>query len=39
MESMIRLFKTELIKSRRPWKALPDVGLATAEWTGWYNHR
>ncbi|MFE5550273.1 IS3 family transposase [Streptomyces sp. NPDC056534] len=39
MESMIGLFKTELIKPRRPWKALPDVELATAEWIDWYNHR
>ncbi|MDX3322437.1 IS3 family transposase, partial [Streptomyces sp. ME03-5684b] len=39
MESTIGLFKTELIKPRRPWKTLPDVGLATAEWVDWYNHR
>ncbi|MEU6709093.1 IS3 family transposase [Streptomyces wuyuanensis] len=39
MESMIGLFKTELIKRRRPWKTLSDIELATAEWTDWYNHR
>ncbi|MFF6969636.1 integrase core domain-containing protein [Streptomyces anthocyanicus] len=39
MESTIGLFKIELIKPRRPWKTLPDVGLATAEWVDWYNHR
>ncbi|WP_326589267.1 IS3 family transposase [Streptomyces brevispora] len=39
MESTIGLFKTELIKPRRPWKTLPDVELATAEWVDWYNHR
>ncbi|GAA2644061.1 hypothetical protein GCM10010425_59850 [Streptomyces spororaveus] len=39
MESMIGLFKTELIKPRRPWKTLSDIELATAEWIDWYNHR
>lgn len=38
MESTIGLFKTELIKPRRPWKTLSDVELATAEWVDWYNH-
>ncbi|MER5996756.1 IS3 family transposase [Streptomyces viridosporus] len=33
------LFKTELIKPRRPWKTLSDVELATAEYVDWYNHR
>ncbi|MET9663652.1 IS3 family transposase, partial [Streptomyces sp. NPDC006510] len=33
------LFKTELIKPRRPWKPLSDVELATAEYVDWYNHR
>ncbi|MFE4874299.1 IS3 family transposase [Streptomyces sp. NPDC056682] len=39
MESTIGLFKTELIKPRRPWKTLPEVELATAEWIDWYCHR
>jgi putative transposase len=39
MESTIGLYKTELIKPQRPWKALSDVELATAEWVDWYNHR
>jgi putative transposase len=39
MESMIGLFKTELIKPRRPWKTLSEVELATAEWIDWYCHR
>jgi hypothetical protein len=38
MESTIGLFKTELIKPRRPWKTLSDVELATAEWVDWYNY-
>ncbi|MFJ9817745.1 DDE-type integrase/transposase/recombinase [Streptomyces sp. NPDC101151] len=37
MESTIGLFKTELIKPRRPWRTLPDVELATAEWGEWYQ--
>jgi putative transposase len=39
MESTIGLYKTELIKPQRPWKALNDVELATAEYIDWYNHR
>lgn len=39
MESTIGLYKTELIKPRRPWKTLSQVELATAEWIDWYNHR
>jgi len=39
MESAVGLYKTELIKPRRPWHALADVELATAEWVEWYNHR
>jgi putative transposase len=43
MESTIglfktELFKTELIKPRRPWRTLSGVELATAEWDNWYNH-
>ncbi|MFE4061691.1 DDE-type integrase/transposase/recombinase [Streptomyces sp. NPDC059096] len=39
MESTIGLFKTELIKPRRPWKTLSDVAHLTAEYVDWYNHR
>ncbi|MET8412658.1 integrase core domain-containing protein, partial [Streptomyces sp. NPDC005195] len=39
MESTIGLYKTELIKPQRPWKALSDVELSTAEYVDWYNHR
>ncbi|WP_405692387.1 integrase core domain-containing protein [Streptomyces sp. NBC_00057] len=38
MESAIGLYKTELIKPQRPWKALGNVELATAEWVDWCNH-
>ncbi|GLW59516.1 hypothetical protein Kpho01_75260 [Kitasatospora phosalacinea] len=39
MESTIGLFKTELIKPRRPWRTLSQVELAAAEWIDWYHHR
>ncbi|MFK0238381.1 hypothetical protein [Streptomyces vinaceus] len=32
MKSTIGLFKTELIKPRRPWRTLSQVELAIAEW-------
>ena len=38
-ESVIGLYKTELIKPRRPWKGLDDLEIATAEWVDWFNHR
>ena len=34
-ESVIGLYKTELIKPRRPWKGLDDLEIATAEWVDW----
>ncbi|WP_318219337.1 IS3 family transposase [Streptomyces sp. SCL15-6] len=39
MESQIGLFKTELIKPRRPWHGLADVELGTAEWVDWFNNQ
>jgi putative transposase len=39
-ESLIGLFKTELIRTRGPWKGLDDVEIATLEWVDWFNqHR
>ncbi len=38
-ESMIGLYKTELIRRRGPWRGLDHVELATLEWVDWYNHR
>ena len=38
-ESVIGLYKTELIKARRPWKGFDDLEVATAEWVDWFNHR
>ena len=38
-ESVIGLFKTEVIRRRGPWRGLEDVEFATLEWVDWYNNR
>ena len=38
-ESVIGLFKTELIKPRSPWRTAEQVELATLEYVDWFNHR
>jgi transposase InsO family protein len=38
-ETIIGLYKTELIRRRGPWKALDDVEYATLEWVDWFNNR
>jgi putative transposase len=38
-ETIIGLYKTELIRLRGPWKALDEVEYATLEWVDWFNHR
>jgi len=38
-ETMNGLYKTELIKPRKPWRTVDDVELATAVWVDWFNHR
>jgi putative transposase len=38
-ETIIGLYKTELIRKRGPWKTLDDVEYATLEWVDWFNHR
>ena len=38
-ETIIGLFKTELIRRRGPWKRIDDVEYATLEWVDWFNHR
>ena len=38
-ESIFGLYKTELIRNKRPWRGLDDVELATLEWVDWFNHR
>lgn len=38
-ESIIGLFKTEIIHRRGPWRNLEAVEYATLEWVDWFNHR
>jgi putative transposase len=38
-ETIIGLYKTELIGRRGPWKGLDQVEYATLEWVDWCNHR
>jgi putative transposase len=37
-ESIIGLYKTEVIRRRGPWRSLEDVEFATLEWVWWFNH-
>lgn len=37
-ESVIGLFKTEVIHRRGPWRGFDDVEFATLEWVWWFNH-
>lgn len=37
-ESVIGLYKAELIRRQGPWRGLDDLELATLEWVDWYNH-
>lgn len=36
-ESVIGLFKTEVIRRRGPWRSLEDVEFATLRWVHWFN--
>jgi len=38
-ETIIGLYKTELINQRGPWKSLEQLELATLEWVWWFNHK
>ena len=38
-ESIIGLFKTEVIRRRGPWRNLETVEFATMEWVDWFNNR
>jgi putative transposase len=38
-ETIIGLYKTELIRRRGPWKGIDKVEYATLEWVDWFNHR
>jgi putative transposase len=38
-ESVIGLFKTEVIRRKGPWRHLEAVEFATLDWVDWFNHR
>lgn len=38
-ESIIGLFKTEVIDRLGPWRSFEAVEFATLEWIEWYNNR
>ena len=38
-ETMIGLYKTELVHRRGPWTGIDDVEWATLEYVDWFNHR
>ena len=38
-ESVIGLFKTEVIRKRGPWRHLEAVEFATLAWVDWFNTR
>lgn len=38
-ETIIGLFKTEVIHARGPWRSLDAVEYATLEWVDWFNNR
>lgn len=37
-ESIIGLYKAELIQKRSRWRSFDEVELATLEWVWWFNH-
>ena len=37
-ESVIGLFKTEVIRRRGPWRSMEADEFATLEWVAWFNH-
>ena len=38
-ESVIGLFKTEVIRHKGPWRGLQAVEFATLAWVDWFNNR
>jgi len=38
-ETIIGLYKTEVIRRDGPWRGIEDVEFATLEWVDWFNHR
>jgi transposase InsO family protein len=38
-ETIIGLYRTEVIRQRGPWRNIEVVELAPLEWVDWFNHR
>ncbi len=38
-ETVVGLYKTELIRRRGPWRTAEQIELATAAWVDWWNQR
>ncbi|GAA1093522.1 hypothetical protein GCM10009648_35910 [Tsukamurella spumae] len=38
-ETINGLYKTELIKPRKPWRTVEQVEYGTTEWVDWFNHQ
>ena len=38
-ETIIGLYKTEVIHPNGPWRSLEEVEFATLEWVDWFNNR
>ncbi len=38
-ETVIGLFKTEVVRRRGPWRSFEAVEYATVDWIDWFNHR
>lgn len=38
-ESIIGLYKTEVIRPNGPWRSIDAVEIATLDWVDWYNTR
>ena len=38
-ETVIGLYKTELVRRHGPWRNLEHLEVATMEWIDWYNQR
>ncbi len=37
-ETIIGLYKTEVIRRRSSWKTMEEVELETFKWVDWFNH-
>lgn len=38
-ETVIDLYKTEVLQTRGPWRNLDAVEFVTLEWVDWFNNR